>query len=105
MCGLEKSMNNNKMDMQPTITEIKCTFQNIYTAEDPSEPAKIEELSSDVYVPILDDPIDSKEVKKALNDCKEGGYNISRQFFKKPYAIFSHFSHYSLTAFSTYTTL
>ena len=96
------------MDMHPTITELNAHVQNIYTAEDASVTAKIEELSSDVYVPALDDPIDSKEVKEALNDC---GYVVEvvmtspTQFFKKSYAIFSHFSHYSLTAFSTYITL
>ena len=69
--------------MHPTITELNAHFQNIYTAEDPSETAKIEELSSDVYVPALVDPIDSKEEKEALNDCKKGGYDISLPVLQK----------------------
>ena len=34
---------------------MKNHFQELYTIEDASEAERIEELSSDVYIPILDD--------------------------------------------------
>ena len=71
MCCLN---NNNKMNIHPTINELKNDFEDIYTAEDPLE---IEDLSRNVYIPALDDPIDSKGVEEALNDYKKVGYNFA----------------------------
>ena len=36
----------------------------------------MEELTTEVYIPTLDDPIDGREINEALNDCKKGGYDI-----------------------------
>ena len=50
-------LDNNKMDIYPPINELKAHFQDIYTPEDPLEIVKIEELFSETYIPVHDDPI------------------------------------------------
>ena len=56
---------------------LKAHFQNIYTTEDQLGISKIEELTTEVYIPTLYDPIDGREMHEALNDCKNGGYDIT----------------------------
>ena len=41
------------------------------------EPEKNHQLNREVCIPALDDPIDDREVKKALKDCKKGGYDVT----------------------------
>ena len=51
--------------------------------EDRLETTKIEELSTDVYIPVLDDPIDGREVQEALHECKKGGYDFTLPILQK----------------------
>ena len=68
---------NNKIKIHPTLNELKAHFEHIYSTDDLLESTKIEELKSEVYIPVLDDPIDRKEIIEAMNACKKGGYDIS----------------------------
>ena len=88
---------NNKIKVHPTLNELTLHFEHIYiyiykyiyiyiyiyTCDDRLESAKIVVLSTDVYIPTLDDPIDSREFTDALKVCKKAGYDISLPIFGK----------------------
>ena len=42
---------------QPNVDTLKNHFEGIYQAEDPNETTRISEITSDVYIPLLDDTI------------------------------------------------
>ena len=67
----EMSKNNN---VHPPINELKEHFQGIYSLDE-KEP-NINTLSSDVYIPILDDPITTGEIEEGMKKCKKGGYDF-----------------------------
>ena len=56
--------NNRKIETHPNISDLKAHFQNIYSTEDQLEKSKIEELTTEVYIPTLDDPIDGREINE-----------------------------------------
>ena len=60
---------------QPSMRRMKDHFETLYTPEDPLERAKIKELSTEVYIPILNDPINEMEINEAQKSCKKGGYD------------------------------
>ena len=49
----------------------------LYKTENREEFYEIENLESDEYVPMLDDPVDDNEVLKAFKDMKKSGYDYS----------------------------
>ena len=53
-----KGSMDNKIKINPSLNELKTHFEHIYTADDKLESIKIDQLSTQVYVPTLDDPID-----------------------------------------------
>ena len=74
----EGGFNNKRIETHPNISDLKAYFQNIYSTEDQLEKSKIEELTTEVYIPTLDDPIDGREINEALNDdCKKEGYDFT----------------------------
>ena len=73
------SIKNNRLKIYPTINELKSHFENIYTTEDKLETTKINQLTSDIYIPVLDDLIDNREVQDALKDCKKGDMTLLYQ--------------------------
>ena len=64
--------NNKKIETHPNISDLKAHFQNIYSMEDQLEKSKIEELTTEVYIPTLDYPIGGREI-----NCKKGGYDFT----------------------------
>ena len=68
---------NNTKPVQPSIHDMKKHFQELYTIEGASEAERIKELSSDMYIPILDDPITERDINEAFKDCKKGGYDYN----------------------------
>ena len=72
--------------IHPPLNQLKEHFENIYTAEDNSL-QNLDELSSDIYIPILDDPITNLEVNESMKKCKKGGYDFPVTSMKK----FVHF--------------
>ena len=69
------SVNNNNIASQPNINSLKNHFKNIYQAENPSEIANITEVTTNVCIPLLDDPIIKADVDEAMKNCKKGGYD------------------------------
>jgi hypothetical protein len=63
--------------MRPTEDELALHFEKLYSSDDPDEAAKIEQLSTDTYVPTLDDPISTEEMDVAMKEMKKGGYDYS----------------------------
>ena len=68
-------LKNKGPDKHPSVRCMHEHFEELYTPEDPEEMTKIRNLNSDVYVPILDDPIAAKEIEDAMKDCKKGGFD------------------------------
>ena len=77
-------MNGGPLNIHPPTNQLKEHFENIYSIEDSNEKVKLEHLSSNIYIPILDDPITNIEVNTSLKNCKKGGYDC-------PLATIKHF--------------
>jgi len=67
---------NNKPIKHPMIDDLQGHFQNLYTADDQNEAINIANITSNMHVPILDDPISPNEIDNAVNDMKKGGYDF-----------------------------
>ena len=63
--------------VRPSDDELALHFEKLYTSDDPEEFAKIEELSTNAYVPYLDDPISKEEMDEAANEMNKGGYDYN----------------------------
>ena len=72
-------LGKNDLDVHPTINQLRQHFEEIYESDEKHEREEIEKLSTNVYVPILDDPINKAEIEESLQRCKKGGYD-----FKNP---------------------
>ena len=68
----ELSKSNNTI--HPPINQLKEHFEHIYSS--PEEDSNIDTLSSNVYIPLLDDPITNIEVRESVRKCKKGGYDF-----------------------------
>ena len=79
---------NSQNTQAPVFEELTANFEELYHAPE-EELDKIDELSSDKYVPELDDPISKEELDKAMGKMKNGGYDHRLEFFKPIVKIFS----------------
>ena len=64
---------------------MKEDFESIYEIDDRNEIGNMEELESNVYIPLLDEPITSNDANESLKKCKKGGYdfiNTAMTFFE-----------------------
>ena len=61
----------------PSVDEFQCFFEDLYSSTDKDECAKINELKSNVTIPLLDDPISEQETEEALNCMKNGGFDYN----------------------------
>ena len=61
----------------PTMPEFQHFFEGLYDNEDKNELEEIKNLESEVYVPVLDDPISSEETLDAYEDMKKSGYDYN----------------------------
>ena len=55
-------------------------YQTLYSREDPEEPLHISNLTSDIYIPVLDDPISQSDIKDAMKTMKKVDMIINYQF-------------------------
>ena len=46
------------------------------------------QLTSNIYIPILDDPINDRDIKDAIKDCNKGGYDYTLPVLEKLVASF-----------------
>ena len=74
---------NNKTRTRLPLNELKLHFEHVYTIDDILESSKIEQLSTNVYIPSLVEPIEGREIVDALKDAKKSGYDISLPVFQK----------------------
>ena len=79
---------NSQNTQAPVFEELTANFEELYHAPE-EELDKIDELSSDKYVPALDDPISKEELDKAMGKMKNGGYDHRLEVFKPIVKIFS----------------
>ena len=56
---------------------MKGRFEQLYTLDDALEIDKINKLTTNIYIPVLDDPISNGEINDALKECKKGGYDYT----------------------------
>ena len=77
------NLNNKRVKVHPSINELRLHSRIYKQQKAQLEKTKIEELKSGVYIPLLDDPIDEREVTEALDDCKKGGYDFNLVIFRK----------------------
>ena len=65
----------------PTIDELAAHFQKLHedTEDDLS---KVEDLKSEIHIPLLDDPITEPEMETALKDMKNGGFDHKVDLFR-----------------------
>ena len=68
----ELSKSNNTI--HPPINQLKEHFEHICSS--PEEDSNIDTLSSNVYIPLLDDPMTNIEVRETVRKCKKGGYDF-----------------------------
>ena len=69
-------MNEGSSRIHPPVNQLKEHFENIYSSEDDGLKEKLTHLSSNIYIPILDDPITDMEVNASVKKCKKGGYDF-----------------------------
>ena len=75
--------NFSKSEMvKPTNDELALHFEKLYSCDDEEEAEKIAELSTDAYVPTLDDPICQGEIDGAIGEMKKGGYDYQLSILK-----------------------
>ena len=72
---------NRQVDKSPVIEDLAVHFQSLYQNER-NEAKAIENLQTDQYVPYLDNPISNEEIKKALDNLKNGGFDHKLEYFK-----------------------
>ena len=75
LIGQEKYKANNKHEIQTQI--MADYFEKLYEPLDSNEGKKFENLHTDIYIPITDDPISAGEMNSAYIKMKKGGYDYS----------------------------
>ena len=66
----------------PIFDDLTVHFEKLYKNENVDDERKMMELNTDVYIPILDDPITSNEMETALNEMKKGGFDHRMDMFR-----------------------
>ena len=62
---------------RPSAEQLSSYFENLYKLDDHTERLKISELESNVYIPLLDDPITENDINTATKSMKKGGYDFN----------------------------
>ena len=76
-----KGSTNTKSAYSPIFEDLANHFEGLYKTDD-DELSKIKELSTDIHIPSLDNPIGKVELDEAMNDMKNGGYDHKIDIFK-----------------------
>ena len=72
---------NGKMNLKaprdpPVLEDLSSHFEQLYAIPDDESMDEIARLNSEIYIPILDDPITLDEVERAGRQMKKGGYDL-----------------------------
>ena len=65
------------------VVPIKCMadyFETLYQPIDKEEMIEMNNLETDTYIPVTDDPINHLEIESAAAKMKKGGYDLSLMF-------------------------
>ena len=61
----------------PTMKQFEVFFEDLYKCSYQRELSEIMEITTDVEVPALDQPIDAEEIKTAFKDMKKPGFDYN----------------------------
>ena len=67
-------MSKNNSSIHPPLNQLKEHFEQIYSSE--HQELNVDTLVSNIYIPILDDPITDVDITDGLKRCKKGGYDF-----------------------------
>ena len=70
-------LRNKRHLKSPSLKEFEVFFEDLYKCKNQNELREMMMLDTDVYIPILDDPIDENEMKTAVKDMKKSGYDYN----------------------------
>ena len=73
---------NNHSKHHMPIQVMADYFENIYEPLDINEIYEADNLQTNMYVPITDDPISTNEINQAYSKMKKGGYDYSLDVLK-----------------------
>ena len=59
----------------PATEDLAVYFEDLYRSPDSEELTKMEQLESNTYIPVLDNPISLSELEDAAKEMKKGGYD------------------------------
>ena len=65
-----------KTTSSPSMNEFEVFFEDLYKCKNQRELIELMEIETNVTVPLLDDPINEREVKEAWNSMKKSGYDF-----------------------------
>ena len=71
-----KGNTNSKPTKHPMLDELQLHYEALYSRDKSEEALDITNLSSNMYIPLLDDPITPQEVTDATQNMKKGGYDF-----------------------------
>ena len=69
------NMKSKKAIDSPTMKQFEVFFEDLYKCSNQRELSEIMEITTDLEVPALDQPIDAEEIKTAFKDMKNPGFN------------------------------
>ena len=72
---------SKKVSQPPVFEDLTASFEDLYKLES-IEHDKIADLKTDVYHPLLDDPITMKEMDDAMGKMKNGGFDHRIDIFR-----------------------
>ena len=59
----------------PMLDDLANHYETLYSRDNQDEPLQISNLTTKVYLPVLDDPISYNDVEEAMKNMKKGGYD------------------------------
>ena len=76
------NLKRGKAHNQPAITDLADHFENLYQPLHEDDIKQLDQIHSDVYIPVNDDAISQREVYEAASTMKKGGWDFSLPVMK-----------------------
>ena len=77
-----KGNTKSKPTKHPMIDELQLHYEELYSRDESEEAADISNLTTNVHIPLLDNPILPEEITDAKQSMKKGGYDYQIQVLK-----------------------
>ena len=68
--------------IKPGTEDLVLHFEELYSSGEQDEVSKMNDLVSDIYIPILDDPITQIDVDNVIREMKKDGYDYNLNILK-----------------------